>query len=227
MRTSAIGTPASSADGLAAKVIALHAGAGENAAAGRRQALDPLGDGALHPGGQRVPCECLVRSPTPRLILEDLTAFLQAAQQLHGKERMAARLRIERIAKPRPQAIGLRIHICLDKRTPVCSVQIDHDLTLDAAQLIDSGCKRVALQLTAGFAGLLVAPAKRDGRRAVRAEDQQAAAAEFTADVRKKGRACLVHPLQIVEQKQKRLFACDRRQGADQLVKQCLTRLTT
>ncbi len=129
---------------------------------------------------------------------------------------MTTRLRVERIPKTRAEPVGLDIHVGLDERTAVRSIQFYDDLALVAAQLIDGDCERVAGDL----AGCRVAAAQADGRRAICAEDEQAAAAEFTAEVQEKGRGGVVYPLQIIEEQQQGLLSADCSQSADQLVEQ-------
>jgi len=82
---------------LAGKVIALHAGDRKDLALLIRQALDAICDRCLHTGGQAAPVQRLTGRPTPRLVLEQLPARLQVAQQLYGEQRVPAGLRVQRI----------------------------------------------------------------------------------------------------------------------------------
>jgi len=160
-----------------------------------------------------------VCGPAPRRVLEELPALLQVAQRLDREKCVAAGLCHERVPERRSEPVGLAVHIGLDKGAAVRTIEVDEDLALEAAQLIDSRGQRVAGDL----AGPRVAPAECDGCRAVRAEDEQAAVAELAAQAEEKGRGGLVYPLQVIEEQEHGLLPCDGGQGADQLIKEdCL-----
>ena len=129
---------------------------------------------------------------------------------------MATRLGVKRIPEGGAQAIGLGVHVSFDERPAIRPVQLDHDVALLATQLIDDGRERVTRQLAR--AG--VAAPQADGRGAVCAENEEPAAAQFPAEVGEKGRARVVHPVQVVEEEEQGLLPADRSQGPQQLVEQ-------
>ena len=124
---------------------------------------------------------------------------------------MPARLREQRVPEARAQPVRLGVDVRLDEGAAVRPIQLHHDLTLQPAQLVDRRREGMAGRL----AGRGVVAAHPDGLRAIRAEHEQAAAAEFPAEVQEKGRGGVVHPMQIVEEQDQRSLGRDRLQGAE------------
>ena len=74
--------------------------------------------------------------------------------------------------------------------------------------------------MAARLAGHRVTAADPDRLRAMRAEDQQGAAGQFTAEVQEKGGRRVVNPMKIVEEPAQRSLGHDRSQSAEELVEE-------